>query len=105
MTELHCRHLQQDIDQFVQSVGEKMVDKHELEKKMVDKWQIKPSLAEKLVDILLFMTDKEEVTTEVIIRQFGFTATSAKRYLRQLTEFGFLEAKGSNKNRSYCKKK
>ena len=29
-----------------------MVDKQDLQKKMVDKWSIKPSLAEKLVDIL-----------------------------------------------------
>ncbi len=52
-----------------------MVDKTALAKEMVDKWSIKPSLAEKLVDILFFM--------------------------RQLTEFGYLEANGGNKNRSY----
>ena len=38
------------------------------------KWSIKPSLAEKLVD-----------------------------NLRQLTEFGYLEAHGGNKNRTYSK--
>ena len=68
---------------------------------MVDKWSIKPSLAEKLVDILEFVADKEEFTTETIVRQFGFTATTAKRYLRQLTEFGCLEAHGGNRNRTY----
>ena len=47
--------------------------------------------------------DKEEITTENIVAQFGFTATSAKRYLRQLTEFGYLEAHGGNKNRTYSK--
>lgn len=78
-----------------------MVDKTESVKKMADKWSIKPSLAEKLVDILLFMIDKQEVTTDEIISEFGFTATTAKRYMRQLTEFGYLEAHGGNKNRSY----
>ncbi len=73
-----------------------MVDKTESVKKMADKWSIKPSLAEKLVDILLFMTDKQEVTTDEIISEFGFTATTAKRYMRQLTEFGYLEAHGGN---------
>ena len=68
---------------------------------MVDKWSIKPSLAEKLVGVLGFVADKEEFSTEVIIRQFGFTATTAKRYLRQLTEFGYLESRGGNRNRSY----
>ena len=81
-----------------------MVDKQDLKQKMVDKWSIKPSLAEKMVDILDFVTDKEEITTEAIVAHFGFTPTTAKRYLRQLTEFGYLEAHGGNKNRTYTKK-
>ena len=101
MTELHCRHLKSDIDQYVSSTTEKMVDKTTLVKEMVDKWSIKPSLAEKMVDILVFMDDKHEVTTDDIITRFGFTATTAKRYMRQLTDFGYLEAHGGNKNRSY----
>jgi predicted transcriptional regulator len=68
------------------------------------KWSIKPSLAEKMVDILQFVADKEEITMEIIVTHFGFTATTAKRYLRQLTEFGYLEAHGGNKNRTYSKK-
>ena len=64
---------------------------------MVDKWSIKPSLAEKLVDILEFVVDKDEFTTEQIVSNFGFNATTAKRYLRQLTEFGYLESHGGNK--------
>ena len=68
---------------------------------MVDKWSIKPSLAEKLVDILVYAADKDEITTEQIVAHFGFNATTAKRYLRQLTEFGYLEAHGGNKNRTY----
>ncbi len=47
------------------------------------------------------MADNQEVKTEEIISRFGFTATTAKRYLRQLTEFGYLEARGGNKNRTY----
>ena len=101
MTELHCRHLKSDIDQYIKSTSEKMVDKMALVKKMVDKWSIKPSLAEKMVDILVFMADKQDVTTDNIVAQFGFTATTAKRYMRQLTEYGYLEAHGGNRNRSY----
>ena len=33
---------------------------------MVDKWSIKPSLAEKLVDILEFVVDKGEFTTVTV---------------------------------------
>lgn len=101
MIGLHCRHLKSDIDQYVKSIDKKVVDKSDLIEKMVDKWSIKPSLAEKMVDILTFMVDKQEVTTDDIISKFNFTATTAKRYMRQLTDFGYLEAHGGNKNRSY----
>ena len=71
-----------------------------IDEEMVDKWSIKPSLAEKLVDILDFVADKDQITTEAVVNHFGFNPTTAKRYLRQLTEFGYLEAHGANKNRS-----
>ena len=103
MAGLHCKHLKTDIDQYVKSTTEKMVDKLDLKQKMVDKWSIKPSLAEKLVGILEFVADKDEITTEAVVEHFGFSPTTAKRYLRQLTEFGYLEAHGGNKNRSYTK--
>ena len=74
------QHLQNDIDLFMKSCEEKMVDKQVPQKEMVDKWSIKPSLADKLVDILVYLSE-------------------AKRYLRQLTEYGYLEAHGGNKNR------
>ena len=105
MTRLHCQHLKSDIDHYLESTSEKMVDKLDLQKKMVDKWSIKPSLAEKMVDILGFVADKDEFTTEQIVSHFGFNATTAKRYLRQLTEFGYLESHGGNKNRTYSNKK
>ena len=55
MAGLHCQHLKTDIDLFVKSVASRMVDKQDLKQEMVDKWSIKPSLAEKLVDILEFV--------------------------------------------------
>ena len=70
----------------------------------VGKWSIKPSLAEKMVDIMEFVADKDQITTEEIVSHFEFNLTTAKRYLRQLTEFGYLEAHGGNKNRTYTKK-
>ena len=104
MTHLHCQHLKADIDHYIESTSEEMVDKQDLQKEMVDKWSIKPFLAEKLVDILEFVVDKDEFTTEQIVSHFGFNVTTAKRYLRQLTEFGYLEPHGGNKNRTYSKK-
>ncbi|MBR0037365.1 MAG: helix-turn-helix domain-containing protein [Bacteroidales bacterium] len=61
-------------------------------------------MVEKLVDILAFVTDKDPFTTEAIVSHTGLNSTTAKRYLRQLTEFGYLEAIGGNKNRTYRKK-
>ena len=58
-------------------------------------------MVEKLVGVLEYVADKDEFTTETIVSRYGFTATTAKRYLRQLTEFGFLEAYGGDRNRSY----
>lgn len=104
MTRHHCQHLKHDIDQFLTSTAEKMVDNDDLKQEMVDKWSIKPSLAEKLVDILRFMDDKDEITTEALVQHYGFTSTTAKRYLRQLTEYGYLESHGGNRNRTYSKK-
>lgn len=101
MHRLHCEHLQYDIDQYLSSVGEKVVDKTELAKEMVDKWSIKPTLADKLVDILLWVVDKEDISTQQIVSHFGYRQTTAKRYLRQLTAFGYLESQGANRNRSY----
>ena len=37
--------MRNDIDQFIKSSDKKMVDKDDLQKKMVDKWSIKPSIA------------------------------------------------------------
>ena len=101
MTELHCRHIKSDIDQYIDSITEGMADKTDLTEEMVGKWSVRPSLAEKLVDILMFMADKGEITTDIVVSKLGYTATTAKRYMRQLTEFGYIEAHGGNKNRSY----
>lgn len=105
MAKLHCEHLQQDIDQFLISTNEEMVDKKIIQQEMVDKWSIKPTLAGKLADIVAFMADKEEIRTEQLVTQLGLTETTAKRYLRQLTEFGYMEAHGGNRNKSYTRKK
>ena len=101
MTELHCAHLKHDIDRYVKSV--EVVDKTDYIKGMVDRWSIKPCLAEKLADILIFVADKKEIRTENIVSTLGFTETTAKRYLRQLAAFGYLKAHGGNRNRSYTR--
>ena len=103
MARLHLQHLKSDIDNYLKSIASEVVDKHDLVQEMVDKWSIKPALAQKMVDILSFVDDKAEFKTEDIVQRFGFTTTSAKRYLRSLVDFGYLEAHGGNKNRTFSK--
>jgi len=83
---------------------EKMVDKVAMKQEMVDKWGVKPTLAGKMVDILAFVAEVNIVTTEMVVTRFGFSETSAKRHLRQLSEFGYLEAHGGNRNKTYTLK-
>ena len=104
MTSLHCQHLKADISQYLKTTTNMVADKQSLKKEMVDKWSIKPTLAEKMVDILDFVADKGEFNTQSIVSHFGLTPTTAKRYLRQLTGFGYLESHGGNRNRTYSAK-
>lgn len=78
MAKLYCEHLQQDIDQYLRSTAEQMVDKTAIQQKMVDKWSLKPTLAGKLADIIEFMADKEEIKTEHLVSELGLTETTAK---------------------------
>ncbi len=101
MHHLHCEHLQYDIDQFRLSTEQQMVDKPTLAQELTSKWSIKPSLADKLADLIVWMADKGVITTEQVVDGLGYTETTAKRYLRQLTQYGYLEQCGANRNRSY----
>ena len=99
------QNLTDDIDQYLSTTAAEMVDKSDMRTEMARKWSIKPSLADKLADILVYAADKEEIRTEEVVDRFGFPETSAKRYLRQLTAFGYMEAHGGNRNKTYSKKR
>lgn len=101
MSRLHCQHLKNEIDQFMASMTDGMVDKSKMVEQMMGKWSITPALANKLADIMTFAASQPLLTTELIVRQFALTATTAKRYLRQLTAFGYLKAEGGNRNKTY----
>ena len=103
MTRLHCIHLQEDIDQFIKTVAPEMVDKMDFVIDLVDKWSINRVLADKMADILVFVADKKDFTSEMIVDRLGVSQTTAKRYLRQLVEMGYLVAHGGNRNRTYSR--
>ena len=50
----------------VDEKANKVVDKQALRQKMVDKWSIKPSLAGKLVDILIFWPIKNKSLRKIL---------------------------------------
>ena len=93
MIDLHTRHLTAEIANY----------KALSDIEMVGKWSIKPSLAEKMADILDFMSNGNPITTDTVVGHFGFAPTTAKRYLRQLAQFGYVKSFGGNKNRMYKK--
>ena len=78
-----------------------MVDKAVIQQDLADKWSITASLSARLADIVVLLADKEEIKTETIVKELGLAATTAKRYLRKLTEMEYLTAHGGNKNRTY----
>lgn len=79
-----------------------MADKRLYRHFLADKYKIRPTLAQKLADILTYAEEKDTLTTKDIRKKSGFTET-AKRYLRQLSEYGYLAPQGANKNRTYIK--
>lgn len=101
MTKLHCTHVQEDIDKFIKSVSSEQVDKQDFLTDLVDKWSINGDLADKMADILVFVADKKNFTSEMIVNKLGFSQTTTKRYLRRLVEMGYIAAHGGNRNRTY----
>lgn len=53
-----------------------------------------------MADILVFVADKKNFTSEMIVNKLGFSQTTTKRYLRRLVEMGYT-AHGGNRNRTY----
>ena len=88
---MHCRHLQYDIDQYMKRIADKMVDKQALKQKMID---IMDSVAENNKSRLKIFS------TILVSLPLHLSVTCDS----QLTEFGYLEACGGNKNRTYKKK-
>lgn len=101
MTKLHLKNLKHDIETFLKSAAPEMADKDKFVREMIEKWSIKPTIAEKMADILCFVADNIEIKTETVVNTFNFSETTAKRYLRQLTEMGYLTSNGGNRNRTY----
>jgi predicted HTH transcriptional regulator len=80
---------------------DKMVDKQKMKRFLVDKWSITDKMADKMADVLLWIRQQKTVKSEEIVAQFNVNPTTAKRYLRQLSDMGLIRAAGGNRNRVY----
>ena len=105
--ETACRHIKGEItiDEVCylisQYYAEKKLNKHHELADKVEKMADKRAIQQEMVDILTFASGRAFVTTTDVVQQFGYSATTAKRYLRQLVECGYLETHGANKNKTY----
>lgn len=91
MTALHCKHIQQDIDNYCESVGDKIGDKSSQTTQIGDK----------KTQILSFIADNPSVKASVIADYIGLKASRTRDYLTELVREGKVVAEGANKNRTY----
>lgn len=78
-----------------------MADRFDFAREMAEEWPIKPTLAQKLTDILIFMASRQDVVPKDISAQFGISFSTAHRYLHQLMAFGYVWTQERCKNRTY----
>lgn len=91
MTSLHCRHIQNDIDNYRDSVGDNIGDKSTETGKIGDKKEA----------ILSFIADNPNVKASVIADYVGLKASRTRDYLAELVKEGKITTDGANKNRTY----
>ena len=101
MAQIHCKHLESDINNYVESISLDVADKTKIVCEMADKWLINPVLADKLADILVFVAHKPVFSSKEIVSHFGFSETTVRRFLRKLLDLGYINSQGGNRNRTY----
>lgn len=74
-----------------------------IDEEIAGKCTIGPSMVDRMTDIMDYIADKDQITTNEVVNHFGFTPNIAKQCLSQLMELGYLEAHGAKNNRTYKK--
>lgn len=87
------------LDLSLNHVGDKVGDKSKPGDKVDDKHV--DAAGRFLQTLLPYFQEHEWIDTAIACQIAGKSATSVKRYLKQLTEQGILEPLGANKNRQY----
>lgn len=95
MAALHCRHLEDDIKQYIESIEEPTSDKRAINANASDK------TSDKLEQILSFITANPNCNSESVAVHIGLSQQRARHYLSQLVKEGKIQTYGANKNRTY----
>lgn len=119
MTALHCRHLQTDVERFLQSVDTDVTDKHAITAEITDKLQritdksqditdkpqgnttVTDALVSKITDAYLYVLQHPHTSARELATHLGRSSESAKKYLQTLASIGMVTPEGANKNRTY----
>ena len=99
MTQLHSRHLQTDIDQYILSTGEKMVDKQQLKDELTEKTREKSKetrekTREKIVKTI---GQNPSITTNELSEMLGITVKGVEWQLKQLKSQGIIRRVGADR--------
>ena len=99
MTQLHARHLQTDIDQYILSTGEKMVDKQQLKYELTEKTREKSKetrekTREKIVKTIV---QNPSITTNELSELLGITVKGVEWQLKQLKSQGIIRREGADR--------
>ena len=69
---------------------------------VADKDQITTEeMSDKLSDIVVWTASEDFVSTNMVVSRFGIDERNARRYLTRLVDLKFLSAEGENKNKKY----
>ena len=99
MTQLHAQHLQTDIDQYIKSTGEKMVDKQQIKDELIEKTREKSKetrekTREKIVKAI---GQNPSITTTDLSEILGITVKGVEWQLKQLKSQGIIRRVGADR--------
>lgn len=83
------------------SIKAMIVDKMSINNKNVDKLSINDIVVDKLSNIVMYLANNPHSKTENVADLLGMSVSSAKQYLRQLTDMKIVSPDGANRNRTY----
>ena len=97
--QLHAQHLQMDIDQYILSTGEKMVDKQQLKDELAEKTREKSKETREKTREKIVKTIGQNplITTNELSEMLGITVKGVEWQLKQLKSQGIIRRVGADR--------